>query len=150
MIEHASKDTEFFGWPKGARFDSITEEAVRAFIEQKAASNASSSVWKGQPIVKRTGKFGDYFQCGETTIPFQEEPVEETIKRLEAKQAPIKEFKEYVIRTGPYGPYIMKTSLKKAKFVSLPKGIDVTVLNEKDVEALYRLGLESKNKKPKP
>ena len=150
LIEHASKDTEFFGWPKGARFDSMTEEAGRAFIEQKAASNASSSVWKGQPIVKRTGKFGDYFQCGETTIPFQEEPVEETIKRLEAKQAPIKEFKEYVIRTGPYGPYIMKTSLKKAKFVSLPKGIDVTVLNEKDVEALYRLGLESKNKKPKP
>lgn len=148
LIEHASKDTEFLGWPKGARFDSMTEEAARAFIEQKAASNASGA-WKGQPIVKRTGKFGDYFQCGETTIPFQEEPLEETIKRLEAKEAPqgpMREFKEYVIRTGPYGPYIMKTSLKKAKFVSLPKGIDVTVLSEKDVEALYRLGLESKKK----
>ena len=130
----------------------MTEEKARAFIAQSENStNSVCFVWNSQPIVKRTGKFGDYFQCGTTTIPFQEEPVEETIKRLEAKEAakgPIKEFKEYVIRTGPYGPYIMKTSLKKAKFVSLPKGIDVQVLSEKDVEALYRLGLESK-KKPK-
>jgi len=152
LIEHASKETEFLGWPKGARFDSMTEEKARAFIAQSENStNSVCFVWNSQPIVKRTGKFGDYFQCGTTTIPFQEEPVEETIKRLEAKEAakgPIKEFKEYVIRTGPYGPYIMKTSLKKAKFVSLPKGIDVQVLSEKDVEALYRLGLESK-KKPK-
>jgi len=147
LLNDAAAPTRFYGWPKGARFDSITEEIARAFVESQSASE--QGLWNGQPIVKCSGKFGDYFKCGEVTVPFQEEPVEETIKRLEAKgqSGAVKEFKEYVIRTGPYGPYIMKTSLKKAKFVSLPKGIDVTALNEKDVEALYRLGLESKKYK---
>ena len=43
----------------------------------------------------------------------------------------------------------MKTSLKKAQFVSLPKGIDVSSLpnlTEKEVETLYKSGLESKKK----
>jgi hypothetical protein len=40
----------------------------------------------------------------------------------------------------------MKTSLKKPQFVSLPKGIDVSKLTEKDVDALYKTGLESKKK----
>jgi hypothetical protein len=46
----------------------------------------------------------------------------------------------------------MKTSLKKPQFVSLPKGIDPAVLTEKDVEALYKAGLEQKKtaKKLKP
>jgi DNA topoisomerase-1 len=169
LLNDSTTPTRFYGWPKAERFDSITEETARAFVESQTSNEANAShashashgvnsshgvnrVRNGQPIVKRTGKFGDYFQCGEVTIPFQEEPVEETIKRLEAKEAakgPVREFKEYVIRTGPYGPYIMKTSLKKAKFVSLPKGIDVSALGEKDVEALYRLGLESKKYKPK-
>jgi len=43
----------------------------------------------------------------------------------------------------------MKTSLKKAKFVSLPKGITPENLTEKEVEALYKLGLESKKNKRK-
>ena len=31
----------------------------------------------------------------------------------------------------------MKTSLKKPKFVSLPKGIDPNTLTEKEVEVIY-------------
>jgi hypothetical protein len=38
----------------------------------------------------------------------------------------------------------MKTSLKKPQFVSLPKGVNPTTLTEKEVEALYKLGLEAK------
>ena len=40
----------------------------------------------------------------------------------------------------------MKTSLKKAQFVSLPKGVDGATLTEKQVEEYYRTGLESKKK----
>ena len=40
----------------------------------------------------------------------------------------------------------MKTSLKKAQFVSVPKGIDISSLTEKEVETLYKTGLESKKK----
>ena len=75
-----------------------------------------------------------------------EEP-DKTIARFEAKKnGNLKQFKDYVIRTGQYGPYIMKTSLKKPQFVSLQKSIDINKLAEKDVEALYKAGLESKKK----
>jgi topoisomerase IA-like protein len=95
--------------------------------------------------MKKTGKFGDYLQCGAVSIPYQVEELEQTLQRFEAKtQTNI--FKEFSIRTGQYGPYIMKTSLKKPQFVSLPKGIDPSTLTEKEVEALYKLGLESKKK----
>jgi len=140
------KDTVFIGWPKGILFEDITEEQATQFQPE---SNVGE--WNGQPIVKKSGKFGAYLQCGDLSVPFQEEPLEQTIERLEAKKGagPLKTFKEYVIRTGQYGPYIMKTSLKKAKFVSLPKGINPTTLTEKEVEALYKLGLESKKNKKK-
>ena len=40
-----------------------------------------------------------------------------------------------------------KSSTKsKPQFVSLPKGIDIDTLTEKDIEALYKTGLESKKK----
>ena len=60
-----------------------------------------------------------------------------------------KQFKEYVIRTGQYGPYIMKTSLKKPQFVSLPKGISPDTLTEKEVDALYKMGIEDKKTRSK-
>jgi hypothetical protein len=41
----------------------------------------------------------------------------------------------------------MKTSVKKPQFISLPKGLDPTTLTEKDVEALYKAGLEQKKMK---
>jgi topoisomerase IA-like protein len=49
-----------------------------------------------------------------------------------------------VIRNGQYGPYIIKTSVKKMQFVSLPKGLDGTTLTEKEVEVLYQAGLAKK------
>lgn len=140
------KDTVFLGWPKGILFEDMTEEQATQFQPE-----SNVGMWNDQPIIKKSGKFGAYLQCGDLSVPFQEEPLEQTIERFEAKKGagPLKTFKEYVIRTGQYGPYIMKTSLKKAKFVSLPKGIDPITLTEKEVDALYKLGLESKKNKRK-
>jgi DNA topoisomerase-1 len=154
LIEGAKKeDTQFIGWPVGVAFEDMTEERALKFKEEAAQKKRGDEVgqWNGQSIVKKTGKFGDYLQCGEVSIPYQaDEVIEKTIERFEAKQNGganiIKQFKEYVIRTGQYGPYIMKTSLKKPQFVSLPKGVDGSKLTEKEVEALYKTGLESKKK----
>jgi DNA topoisomerase-1 len=154
LIEHAKKeDTEFLGWPSGVAFEDITEERALKFKEELAKKKAGDEIgeWNGHPILKKTGKFGDYLQCGEVSVPYQaNEELDKMIQRLEAKQnggaGIIKQFKEFVIRTGQYGPYIMKTSLKKAQFVSLPKGVDCATLTEKEVEALYKTGLESKKK----
>jgi DNA topoisomerase I len=154
LIEKAKKeDTEFLGWPTGIAFEDMTEELALKFKEDIKKKKAGDEIgeWNDQPIIKKTGKFGDYLQCGEVSIPFQAgEELDKTIERFEAKQnggaGVIKQLKEYVIRTGPYGPYIMKTSLKKAQFVSLPKDVDATKLTEKEVETLYKTGLDSKKK----
>jgi topoisomerase IA-like protein len=154
-MEGATKETtQFFGWPKDTSFDQITEEQAIQFQKDQNILRSGSDFgeWNGNRIQKRSGKFGSYLQSGSISIPFQEnEPIEETVRRLEAKQAGgggaagvIKTFKEFMIRTGPYGPYIMKPSLKKPQFVSLPKGIDPSSLKETEVAALYKLGLEEK------
>jgi DNA topoisomerase-1 len=154
LIEKEKKeDTEFLGWPTGVAFEDMTEERALKFKDEAAKKKRGDEVgeWNGQPILKKTGKFGDYLQCGEVSIPYQAgEELEKTVERLEAKQnggaGVIKQFKEYVVRTGQYGPYIMKTSVKKAQFVSLPKGVDTSTLTEKEVDAYYKTGLEAKKK----
>ena len=121
--------------------------ALNVVSERKTKEVEHIGEWNGQAIEKKTGKFGDYLQCGEISIPFLIEPLEETIQRLEAKTA-VKSnervFKEYVIRTGQYGPYIMKTGLKKPQFVSLSLSVDISILTDKDVDGLYKIGLEQK------
>lgn len=157
LIEAEKKeDTQFLGWPTGVTFEEMTEEKALQFKEEVTKKKAGLNLgeWNGHPIVKKSGKFGEYLQCGEVSIPYQEEELSKTIERLEAKQeakqnggtGALKQFKEYVIKTGQYGPYIMKTSLKKPQFVSLPKGLEPANLTEKEVEALYKSGLDSKKK----
>ena len=138
--------TKFIGWPSGVAFEDMTEELALTFNESKSMEIVGE--WKGQPIIKKSGKFGDYLQCGDVSIPYQVEELDKTIERLETKKNGIvKQFKEYVIRNGQYGAYIMKTTLKKPQFVSLPKGIDGANLTEKEVDILYKNGIESKKKK---
>ena len=153
LIESIKKeDTQFLGWPTGVAFEDMTEEQAIKFkdevVKNKTANATSTGAWNGNPIVKKSGKFGDYLQCDSISIPYQsDEELDKTIARFEAKKnSNVTQFKDYVIRTGQYGPYIMKTSLKKPQFVSLPKGLDITKLTEKEVEVLYKTGLESKKK----
>jgi DNA topoisomerase-1 len=146
------KDTQFIGWPVGVSFEEMTEERALQFQEEEKVKKKGNEIgtWKDEIIVKKSGKFGTYLQCGAISIPFEEEPLEKTIERFEAKKngesGVVKSFTHYVIRTGPYGPYIMKTSLKKPQFISLPKGVDAAALTEKEVEGLYKMGLDSKKK----
>lgn len=148
LIEGAT--TEFIGWPEAIAFDDMTEEIARAFHAESMNKKQGDTLgtWKEQPIQKKSGKFGTYLQCGAVSIPFvEDEPIEKTIERLEAKALPaVKQFKNYAIKNGQYGPYIMKTSIKKTQFVSVPKGLDTTTLTEKEVECIYQKGVEAKKK----
>jgi len=151
LIEGTTKEaTEFIGWPAQVAFDDITEEMARAFHAECIHKKKSDEMgtWNTQPIQKKSGKFGTYLQCGTVSIPFVEgEVIEKTIERLETKaNGVLKEFKNYAIKNGQYGPYIIKTSIKKTQFVSLPKGIDSTTLTEKEVECIYQKGVEAKKK----
>ena len=67
--------------------------------------------------------------------------LEGAIKVIEAKNKNIiKEFKQFQIRNGPYGPYI----LKDRKFISIPKDKDPSKLTHKECLEII------KNHKPKP
>jgi DNA topoisomerase-1 len=154
LKEGATKaDTVFYGWPKKATWDSLTDEEAHAFVKSHAEELVEIGEWKGTPMIRKKGKFGEYVQWGAVSVSLvQGESLEALQARLEAKEAGgsavIATFASYVIRNGPYGPYIMKTSVQKKQYVSLPKGVDPTALTEKEVAALYQLGLQSKKKRP--
>jgi DNA topoisomerase-1 len=156
----------FYGWPSGTPFESITVEQANAFVATAAASKEGEQIgiWKGLPLIKKTGRFGAYVTWGTgddaVRMSLKEgdlEAIEVLGGRLDAlaaakEAAPtgvLKTFKEYEIKVGPYGPYIYKPALKKRQFVGLPKGVDVATLKEADVAELYKQGLATKKRAPK-
>ena len=156
LKEGATKaDTVFYGWPKKATWDSLTDEEAHAFVNhhQEEQHGETLGEWKGTPMIRKKGKFGEYVQWGTVSVSLvQGETLDALQSRLEAKDAGgsavLATFASYVIRNGPYGPYIMKTSVQKKQYVSLPKGVDPAALTEKEVAALYQLGLQSKKRRP--
>jgi DNA topoisomerase-1 len=143
------EDTIFYGWPIGISFQDLTEKEANEFIMKQQQNKLGQVLGEldGKQIIKKSGKFGDYIQWGETSIPYKEESLEDLQGRLKEKQenkSYVKKFKEYEIRQGQYGPYIMKIGLKAPKFVSIPKDVNIENITEKDVEGLYKVGLESK------
>jgi DNA topoisomerase-1 len=156
----------FYGWPSRIPFESITLEQANAFVATAAASKEGEQIgiWKGQPLLKKTGRFGAYVTWGTgdeaVRMSLKEgdlEAIEVLGGRLDALAAAkeatptgvLKTFKEYEIKVGPYGPYIYKPALKKRQFVGLPKGVDVATLKEADVAELYKQGLATKKRAPK-
>jgi len=155
LKEGTKGDTVFYGWPKKATWDSLTDEEAHAFVKSHQEEKIGEELgeWKGTPMIRKKGKFGEYVQWGTVSVSLvQGESLEALQARLEAKEAGgsavLATFASYVIRNGPYGPYIMKTSVQKKQYVSLPKGVDPAALTEKEVAALYQLGLQSKKKRP--
>jgi topoisomerase IA-like protein len=133
----------------------MTEELARAFLAEAAAAAAAVEVWNDHPLIRKTGPHGPYVRWNGTTLSVKADESLESIKeRLTAKTAtpstgasgPLKTFKDYVIRSGPYGPYILKPALKKPQFVSVPKTVTIDTLTESEVAALYTQGLAAKKR----
>jgi DNA topoisomerase-1 len=149
LTEGATKEaTVFHGWPPGILFESMTEEIALAF-KSSAAEGEVLGQWKGESVLRRTGKFGPYVKVGAVTLSLSPQDTWASVQeKLEEKAAGgagvLRTFKEYEIRTGPYGPYIYKTTLKNRLFASLPKDIKVDVLTDADAATLYKAGLEAK------
>jgi topoisomerase IA-like protein len=178
LREGATKeDTVFFGWPSSVSWEKITEQKAKEHIAIVTEEREGLVIapYRDRPVVKKKGQYGFYLRWDAITLPFVEgESVEALHARLEqrtssassssassspsapsAPQGLIKETSQYLIRSGPYGPYMMKkttttassTSAGKSKktiFVSVPKGLDVAPLTDKEIDALYKAGLEAK------
>ena len=152
LTEGATKEeTVFHGWPLGVLFESMTEELANAHMS-KAKEVLEGEVlgqWNGQDVVKRLGKFGAYVKVGSQNLSIGPlDTLDIIVEKLEAKKdvptGILKTFKEYEIRTGAYGPYIYKTTLKNRLFASLPKDIKVEGLTDADAATLYKAGLDAK------
>lgn len=169
-------EATFFGWPEGVDFTDMTDDLAREFISKKEDTRCAcvrthapdatiphswdctrkpAFEWNGNPVVVAKGKYGPYAKCGDITASIKEgSSEEEIIAALEAKtstgttKGPIKSYKEYEVRQGPYGPYIIKTSVKQRKFVSLSDSAfkKLDSFTEKDIADLYKAGLETKKK----
>jgi DNA topoisomerase-1 len=156
LCEPPTKDgvPTFYGWPEGLAFQDMTSELATAFIAQRQAYSAPIGEWRGQPIVKKSGKFGPYVKVGDLSVSVgADDTYEQICAKLDARaegpataKGPLKSFKEYEIHNGQYGPYIIKPALKKRKFVSVPKGITIDTLTDADVAALYKAGAEKAKK----
>ena len=146
LKEGTPGDTTFYGWPVDVPFSDITEARARAHMATHLCGE-QIGVWKDQPVLKKTGKFGPYVQVGDSLhLSVTVADTWETIQAKLETHGALKTFKEYEVRSGPYGPYMVKTTLKKRQFVSLPKGITVDTLTEAEVAALYKAGLETKKR----
>jgi DNA topoisomerase-1 len=153
LILQEGTNTVFYGWPASVVFDDLTEADARAFIakvsEAKAVAEEPIGTFEGQPVLRKTGKFGPYITAGTITLSvLSTDSWIEIEEKLKAKAASpsstLKTFKDYEIRNGPYGPYMFKISLKKKVFVSIPKSIDINTITEATVADLYKSASEAK------
>jgi DNA topoisomerase-1 len=147
------KDTVFYGWPEGVKFESLTAEAAAAFVAVAMAAKAAQAAGEleGDPIYRKSGPYGAYIEWRGARVPVVEgESAEATAERLKAKAGAgggvvVGDFE---FRTGQYGMYMFKKdSVGKArKFVGVPSGIKPSDLTAAAAIKIYQTGLQNKAK----
>lgn len=146
------KKMKFIGWPTGINFDQISLEIANNHNTEYNIKQQNNVIgeYNGKQIVKKNGKFGDYLEYDNVTLAYNvDENIDDTISRIDNKIAnivPIKKFSNFEIRNGPYGPYIIKTSVKRSKFIPVPKDVKIESLSEKMINDIYQNGNKKKTK----
>jgi len=144
--------TIFYGWPPGKQLQSITEEEAKSFIEEKTKQLMGDSIgeYNGHEILKKKGPYGLYAECNGVRVNcLGDTSLEDILTKLQAKQeSPAKILGPFQIRTGQYGPYLMKSGAsglnKKPVCVSIPKGTDVDTLTAQQAGDIFEAGLKAK------
>lgn len=146
--------TVFYGWPLGKQLQTLTEEEAKAFIDNIGKQRAGSELgdFNGNPIVKKKGPYGHYAECNGVRVNCTEDTsLEDIIAKLEAKgqETPARTLGPFQIRTGQYGPYLMKTDTPKGKkpiCVSIPKGTNLENLTAQQAGEIFEEGAKAKAK----
>jgi DNA topoisomerase I len=144
------ENTVFYGWPAGKQLQSLTQEEATAFIENivKQRDGSSLGEYNGHPVVKKKGPYGLYAECNGVRVNCMEDTsLEDIITKLQAKQeSPARTLGPFQIRSGQYGPYLMKSGQGKAKpvCVSIPKGTDLDSLSAQEAGEIFEAGLKAK------
>jgi len=146
------EQTVFYGWPPGKQLQTITEEEAKEFIDATGKQRAGDSIgeYNGHPITRKKGPYGLYAECNGVRVNcLADTSLEEIIVKLQAKQeSPAKTLGPFQIRTGQYGPYLMKSGAggagKKPACVSIPKGTDLDTLTAQQAGEIFEAGLKAK------
>jgi len=145
--------TIFYGWPPGKQLQTITEEEALAFIQEKSKQLAGDFIgeYNGHQILRKKGPYGLYAECNGARVNcLTDTSLEDIIAKLQAKQeSPARTLGPFQIRTGQYGPYLMKSggttsSSKKPVCVSIPKGTDLDTLTAQQAGEIFEAGLKAK------
>ena len=159
LKEGATKDaTVFYGWPPSKKgFQELTEEEAKAFVAtvQSQKQGDVMGEFNGNTVLKKKGPYGLYAECNGLRVNLVEDDTLETvILKLRAKnESPTRTLGPFQIKTGPYGPYLMKTgaaanptkgSGAKPQFVSIPEGTDLDTLTAQEAGVIFEAGLKTK------
>jgi DNA topoisomerase-1 len=143
-------ETVFFGWPAGKAFGEITEAEVKEFVSKVVVAKATETLgtYKDEPILKKSGPFGPYAECGSVKIPLPASYTEESLREAFAAKGSLHTLGAFEFRNGPYGIFMFKTAAQGAarKFVSIPSGVDPKALTLEAATRIYQTGLQSKAK----
>jgi len=164
LKEGATKEeTVFYGWPstipkKGIH--EITEEEVKTFITSVTSQKQGDSMgeWNGHQIYKKKGPYGFYAEWNGTKVNLAEaDDVDAVIAKIKAKQEgpQARTLGPFQIRSGPYGPYLMKvgaaanSSVKGAKsakpqYVSIPKETNIEEMTAQQAGEIFEAGWKAK------
>jgi DNA topoisomerase-1 len=142
------ENTKFYGWPTGVKWEDLTEEMVRAFVDQKKTEMGGDLVGTidGKKVEKKKGPFGIYVVWGDVKLSIVgTETFEEIEKKIREKAgATIHVLGPFEFRRSQYGIYMFKKDLKDKKFVGLPDTLDPKQLTEDAAVKIYQEGLKNK------
>ena len=142
------ENTKFYGWPDGVKWDELTEEMVRAFVEKKKVEMGGDLVGTidGKKVEKKKGPFGVYVVWGDVKLSIVgTETLEEIETKLREKAgATLHVLGPFEFRKSQYGIYMFKKDLKEKKFAGVPDGIDIKKLTEAEAVKIYQEGLKNK------
>jgi hypothetical protein len=157
LKEGATKEeTVFYGWPApasgGAKkgLADITDDEARSFILEVTTQKQGDTIgeWNGHPIAKKKGPYGFYAEWNGIKVNLgEEDDLEAVIVKIRAKQEnPSRTVGPFQIKSGPYGPYLMKAGIGKGKpqYVSIPKETNIDELTAQQAGEIFEAGLKAK------
>ena len=152
LKEGATKEeTVFYGWPSSIKrgFAELTEAEALAFVAATIAQKQGDVLgeWNGHSVVKKKGPYGFYAEWNSLKINLVDGDTLETIVvKIQAKQEnPTRVLGPFQIKTGPYGPYLMKAQGKgKPQYVSIPKETNIESLTAQQAGEIFEAGLKAK------
>lgn len=156
LKEGATKeDTVFYGWPSQGKkgFQELTEQEAKTFVASVVSQKQGDVLgdYNGHDVLKKKGPYGIYAEWNGIRVNLVDgDGLEAVIGKLKAKQEnPTRSIGPFQIRTGPYGPYLMKvganqTKDKKPQYVSIPAGTDLDTLTAQEAGIIFEAGLKAK------